>query len=138
MADEHLALRRFVRGTLGCGCPDEVFLKIESSLLVAAPPGWRSMSRINIGGRLLLYIAPEVPAAILEKELANLLRSGVADRDTHGNNRLRLVVGCDDEEIRRRHWDEWLRSLLPEDDRVHLHLLPPTAIPTFASPRTSP
>ncbi len=55
-------IERFVRGELGCGCPDEVFQHI---ILGAgeAGPGKVSFSRLVVGERLLIYVfgAPRSP-----------------------------------------------------------------------------
>ena len=66
------AVETFVRGTLGCGCPDEVFQQVEESALAApeAPAAWR----IAIGGRLLVYLwqparGASIAAGVGEPEL---------------------------------------------------------------------
>ena len=48
-------IERFVRETLGCNCPAEVFARIEDDSLPSTNSG-PPIRRIAIGSRLLIYL----------------------------------------------------------------------------------
>ncbi len=124
MDGDHSTLKRFIRHTLGCGCPDEVLDKIAIDRLSPTPPGGRPILRIDVGGRLLIYL---VDRLLSDAALGDLLLSGVADRNEHGFNRLRVVL-CRDSNTSDNHGPD---STLPwpNDDKVHVHRLPRDQIP---------
>jgi hypothetical protein len=115
MSPDRLELVRFIRSTLGCGCPDEVLRSIRVSR------GAEAVS-LDVGGRLLVRL---VRASGLD--LGEAVTAGRAERDGSGFNRFRLVaIGADAEELDRLQ-REWSR--LAVDDRLHLHTLGPEAVP---------
>jgi hypothetical protein len=117
-------LWRFVRDTLGCGCPDEVLAAIRCEVIPGSPVKRR---RLDVGGRLLVWVVDEARSPIGEM-VAACLRAGVEERDRLGFNRFRLVVAGSDpqlEELARAAFD----ARRPVDDRVHLHLLSPELLP---------
>jgi len=109
--------RRFVRDRLGCGCPVEVLARMEIDTL----PG---LTRLRVGGRLLVHIRACPAPDRLPHRLAGWLADGVAQRDAQGFNRFRLVLVTDDEPAVRR-IAEALSATLGDDDRRHLHLVKP-------------
>jgi hypothetical protein len=115
---ERDSIAAFVKGTLGCACPEEVFDRIEV-LRHAEAGGFPLEARIVIGERLLVYIAraPE------EATLRALAVAGRRDRDAHGLNRFRLVVFSDDADSRGGELAERFASLLGDDEKAHLHVI---------------
>ncbi|MFO7966915.1 MAG: hypothetical protein R6U44_04885 [Archaeoglobaceae archaeon] len=110
MSDE---VKKFVRETLGCQCPEEVFEKIEvdSEVRVA---DYTVDRRINVGDRLLIYLVDG--DKLQNKDLEVLVRTGKEERDSAGFNRFRLVVMSDGEiELER------LEELVRDYEKVHLH-----------------
>jgi hypothetical protein len=111
---------RFVKETLGCQCPDDVFKQIEfsrqheDSLLDA---------KIIVGGRLLIYIvnidSDSSPNTVLEK----LLHEGKKEREASGLNRFRLVIATDDPKSIEKDMTSNFESLRGSDDRIHLHVI---------------
>ena len=59
-------LKGFVRNTLGCGCPEEVFEKIDVSMYLAVGHE-KEVTRIVVGDTLLIYIiAPETYGDLID------------------------------------------------------------------------
>lgn len=88
---DNSALEHFVRGTLGCKCPDEVF---ESIAVDRAPAsaGALAHARLVVGNRLLIYVLAVEPGRRTTSVVSNLTRAGVAERKARGLNRFRIVV----------------------------------------------
>ena len=125
---DHGDIERFVRGTLGCGCPDEVFRTVSLSRLPAVP-GRPSVLQLLIGSRLLIHVAaaPAEPSAAgwLEQLAAN----GRAARDRHGYNRFRLVVVGVVTTAPAAELEARFARALARDERAHLHLLDAAQLP---------
>jgi hypothetical protein len=128
------AIRHFVRDTLGCGCPDDVFSSIQMRPLGTADhadPGLRLL----IGDRLLIYLYRATGGAALPARVAELARTGLEDRDANSLNRFRLVIHSQQENL----GDQGsaaaaFHEAVGQDDRAHLHwvrspLLPRPLIP---------
>ena len=81
-------IKRFVQQTLGCSCPEEVFSQIDYQEQCAAIAG----RKINVGGRLLIYIITLDGRSGIEKVISSALQQGVDERDKKGLNRFRLVL----------------------------------------------
>ncbi len=124
----HDSLTSFVRGTLGCGCPDEVFSEIVVRLMAADNPAPVRLA-IEVGGRLLVHVIEEEPALDDPRLIARVVEEGVRKRDEGGFNRFRLVVavGARDAagETLRRRFD----AAPARDGRTHLHVLPSSSVP---------
>jgi len=115
---DHLV--RFVRQTLGCTCPDEVFDDVRvgcpSLLTEIAPAG---SVEILVGRRLLVTVVPTAGLADPAGQGRQMLERGREVRDAQGLNRYRLVlVGPLDAGARAALEAQVL------DERTHLHLLP--------------
>jgi len=125
---DHGDIERFVRGTLGCGCPDEVFRTVSLSRLPAVP-GRPAVLQLLIGSRLLIHVAaaPAEPSAAgwLEQLAAN----GRAARDRHGFNRFRLVVVGVVTAAPAAELEARFARALARDERAHLHLLDAAQLP---------
>ena len=125
---DHGDIERFVRGTLGCGCPDEVFRTVSVSRLPAVP-GRPSVLQLLIGSRLLIHVAaaPAEPSAAgwLEQLAAN----GRAVRDRHGYNRFRLVIAAEATGRDAAGLEARFARVLARDERAHLHVLEPGQLP---------
>jgi hypothetical protein len=143
-------IERFVRGTLGCGCPDEVFHSI--SMRQIEPDTLRSAYiELLIGSRLLIQIfeVPRDPSAgdWLERAVAD----GRAARDRHGYHRYRLVLvapAAARSTVDHAGLDARFARSSTGDERAHLHLLtldqlpaslrPPAARPPVGSAAETP
>lgn len=130
---KRLEIERFVKGALGCGCPDEVFRHIELET-ATEPSGSGLMTRLVIGRKLLVYLAVPSASTQFTKQLVDLARHGRRERDEKGLNRFRLVLvsyGCTATEQRVR---EAMDGMLEGDDRAQVHVVPRTDVPTLLLP----
>lgn len=125
------ALEQFVRGTLGCACPDEVFRSV-SVRLVPAAAGHPAFTEVLAGSRLLIRLVtmPEEPEA--PGWLEQLATDGRATRDRHGYNRFRLVIASPADDLAPERTDglaaRFARATAG-DERTHLHLLAQARLP---------
>jgi hypothetical protein len=121
-------IERFVRGTLGCKCPDEVFRQIEVSPL-ALPDGRGTGRRLVVGDRLLIHIV-EAPERLDEPDwLERLAAAGRDERNHRGYNRVRLVVATPTAASDPSALQERFTRALGGDDRAHLHVLAADLLP---------
>ena len=121
-------ITRFVRGTLGCQCPDEVFQSIVIGQERTADHGEPFM-RLLVGDRLLIYIVPTSATAAVPDTLAALARQGRVERDAKGYNRFRLVVASHDPAAQAAAARAIFEQAVGHDDKAHLHLVPSGEIP---------
>lgn len=118
-------LSRFVRETLGCGCPEPVLRQISRR----PPPPQLARCGVStvldVGGRLLvLVLRPTGQEAALQM-LGEVTAAAVRARDGEGFNRVRLVMVTDDPERTEAGLQDEFERLRHGDDRLHLHLLAP-------------
>ena len=125
---DHGDIERFVRGTLGCGCPDDVFRTVSVSRLPALP-GRPPVLQLLIGSRLLIHVAaaPAEPSAA--DWLEQLAANGRAARDRHGYNRFRLVIAAEAPGREAAGLESRFARALARDERAHLHVLEPGRLP---------
>jgi hypothetical protein len=122
-------LERFVRGTLGCTCPDAIFERVKMREGPPLPSGGK-VRRIAIGGRLLIYLVEGVSFDDVNRGIQAWTRSGRIDRDDAGMNRFRLVIGLDGLSTRDAGGirDAFASACAESDDRMHLHIVDSDAI----------
>jgi hypothetical protein len=132
------SLIRFVRDVLGCGCPDEVLETIRVGLRTAISETEAEITRMDVGGQLLVYLLSVRQDDPVRPLIAPLLEAGIADRDDHGFNRFRLALATSDpggiESAARAAFD----AFPPPDDRIHLHLVDPDTLPDLTSSPEGP
>lgn len=121
-AAEQPAIARFVRETLGCGCPDEVFQSIEVSDAGTAD-GTVSFTRLVIGQRLLIHVWRPATAAPLPEDVQALAEEGCAERDARGYNRYRLVIAATEPAATIDAVAATFNDAVGGDDRAHVHVL---------------
>ena len=116
----------FIRDTLGCECPPELFQDLADEVELSDGPLYGAfsltdesllplMDRVfSVGGRLLVVVTRS-----FEREtVLRFLEAGKGVRDQMGFNRFRLVVMAPDGQ------DETLAAMPAHfDDRVHLHFV---------------
>jgi hypothetical protein len=119
------SIEYFVRETLGCGCPEEVFRSIVVDR-AEAPDGSTPFTRIAVGDRLLVYVVRPGRGCAPEAVIAPLARLGRGERDRKGFNRFRLVVVSDD--IQPAAADRF-REVVGPDVKAHIHVIPPGELP---------
>ena len=130
-------IERFVRGTLGCGCPDEVF---QSMVIRRLPAGADRLPVVEllVGSRLLIHVVAPPPAGGVADWLERLAADGRATRDRHGYNRFRLVVvaapGC---AAPGAGLESRFARTAVGDDRMHLHVVASDRLPAGLDPSPS-
>jgi hypothetical protein len=120
--EERLEVRRFVRVTLGCQCPEEVFRFVERTHDVEFRDGTRVRTRLNIGNRLLVYVVEADDPEFVREHVPSVAAAGRAERDGGGFNRFRLVLASDNDEVAGAAGEVY-RRLEHVDDRMHLHVI---------------
>ena len=122
-------IKRFVQETLGCSCPEEVFEKIEYAENSNAP--WER--RIEVGNRLLIYIVDADAVGDTACRIDAVLQIGVAERNSKGLNRFRLVLVSSSRDADSRTTSEAVFHRSPHyDDRTHLHIVEQGDISSFS------
>ena len=115
----HPEIKRFVRETLGCSCPEEVFHTIDRQELDHGIRG----KRINVGGRLLIYLIRLDEESGIRDIVYSALEQGVGERERMGFNRFRLVLAASrPEELSGPAGLAFDRSEY-RDERTHLHIV---------------
>lgn len=115
-------VRKFVRETLGCGCPEEVF----DDLLLAEETigdGETTTRTLLVGNRLLIVMLSCKDWGDLSGVLPQLVRHYRQKRDERGFNRVRLVVACNQPALLQPAASLCFTGLPEVDERMHLHIL---------------
>lgn len=115
-------VKAFVQKTLGCGCDESVFKHIENERNVEAG-GIKLRNRINVGGRLLVYVVDAEGPSFVRSHLADLLEAGRKERDDHNFNRFRLVLVTDRDSGVELEVNRVLKLSKAVDEKVHVHIL---------------
>jgi hypothetical protein len=119
---DNKAIKEFVRNTLGCNCPEEVFQHIDCRTVVNIDENIVPAYEINIGNRLLIFAAGIDEVDSLRSVLSKLVRAGIKKRDEKKFNRFRFVL------LTARVNDvaeqaSGIFSALVTDEKVHLHVI---------------
>lgn len=125
---DRAAIERFVRGTLGCGCPDEVFEHLAVSRL---PPtaGRPPIVQLQVGSRLLIHVVAPPDGAAANGWIEQLAASGRTARDRHGYNRFRLVIASPTPPASTRELQERFARAIVGDEKAHLHFVGSEQLP---------
>lgn len=125
----HQLIEDFVRGPLGCNCPDKVFQHIE---IADKPEGFQAVlgddlyansQLINIGGILLVLTVRVEPWELIQDRLQAIFKRGIELRDEHGYNRFRLAVATGNQIGAEKALTQQFNELAGEDEKIHLHVL---------------
>jgi hypothetical protein len=116
------SIEHFVRGTLGCGCPDEVFRDVVIDRLpaVADRP---AMVQLLVGSRLLIHVVAPPDGAVINGWIEQLVSSGRAVRDCHGYNRFRLVIASQVLPAAAQEIQDRFARASVGDGKAHLHFV---------------
>ena len=117
----HQQIKDFVRRTLGCGCPEEVFSDINLTLSESLSDR-PAMKRLLIGRRLLIILLPCLESAI-PSCLPQLVQEVRKERDDMGYNRVRIVLSLPQPSQIQPSAGLLFPTLAGVDDRMHLHIL---------------
>jgi hypothetical protein len=123
MSKDNQAIRHFVRGTLGCNCPDSVFDHIELTRPNSNESAAFPITKLVVGGRLLIYVLHEPPWEFLKFLLPRLVAAGKAEREACQLNRLRIVIVTEQPTGPAEQANALFANSQGEDANVHLHLI---------------
>mgnify|MGYP001245933161 CR=1 FL=1 len=121
-------IEQFVRGTLGCGCPDEVFQSIAIRRLPVGADG-PAVVELLVGSRLLIHVVAPPSGDGAAGWLERLAMNGRATRDRHGYNRFRLVVAAPRGVAPPADLESRFARTAVGDDRMHLHVVASDRLP---------
>jgi hypothetical protein len=120
---DHKDIGEFIRKTLGCTCPDEVFQHIECQTALSIEDNLVLDYEINVGNRLLIYATGITDTDSLGPMLSRLVRTGKHKRDKDGFNRLRLVLLTQKPTVVAKEASDIFQTLDTTDEKVHLHVI---------------
>ncbi len=118
----HPAIEPFVRTTLGCQCPDEVFKSVVIER-VGAEDGGIAHVRLTVGNRLLIYVFEPGEADAAAEVVERLVGAGLAERNARGLNRFRLVIAPAHAQELSDDASAAFARVARSDERTHLHLI---------------
>ena len=115
-------IKQFVRETLGCTCPNEVFQDIYCRANVNASGDVLLDCEINVGNKLLIFVVTIDELGSLNPLISQLVWDGTNKRNQENFNRFRLVLltqrpTCVAEEAFA------IFQSLGADEKVHLHVV---------------
>lgn len=121
-------IEHFVRRTLGCRCPGEVFqaISIERS---PASDTLLPRTRLVVGNRLLIDVVDARTAKSTASAVSRLTTEGRSERDAKHLNRYRLVVASDHPTQVLTDARTSFANAAGDDDRVHLHVVATDQLP---------
>ena len=125
------SIQQFVRGVLGCTCPDEVFQTIRIDHHPQALIGTQPACSIAIGGRLLILVIVTTNWRATVNELGEILERGRQLRDRERFNRFRLVVATPESQLAGTNLLSNFKLLGMQDNRIHLHVVSPHQLPNI-------
>ena len=115
-------LKAFVKNTLGCGCPEKVFEKIDVSKLLTVVDE-EDATRIVVGDTLLIYVIHPITSANFFSSVELIGLAGKADRDANSYNRFRLVVSGIADDVQQEKVSERFSKLFNTDEKMHIHFV---------------
>ncbi len=116
-------IRQFIRQSLQCRCPDEVFQHIDYEYRPVADEQRPFNLRLRVGGRLLVYVLRTDDSDDLERVLPTVFAVGRQDRDRSGLNRFRAVLVARDPQITRARAERAYQQCDTGDQTSHLHVI---------------
>jgi hypothetical protein len=130
---DRASIEHFVRNTLGCGCPDEVFEHVVISRLPAIA-GRPPIVQLRLGSRLLIHLVTPPDGATANGWIEQLAANGRATRDRHGYNRFRLVIASPAALAGVREIQERFARAAVGDAKAHLHVIGNDQLPGGLEP----
>jgi hypothetical protein len=116
-------IKIFVKQTLGCACPDEVFEHVECERDVRLNDNVLLNARINIGNRLLIFILNIDDEDCMKKNLTAVIVKGKKERDGRGFNRFRLVLAGENMSEFEQSAYTIFNDINMGDEKMHLHVV---------------
>jgi len=126
-------IKTFVKQTLGCACPEEVFEYIDCQSNIKLNDDIVLSNKINIGNRLLIYVVEVTNPVFIKNVLPFLVNTGKKERDNLRFNRFRLVLVTENLD-KIKEIAESIFDTIHKDDKVHLHVIQKDKVPKGLSP----
>ena len=123
----HAAIEHFIRETLGCSCPEEVFKKIDYQKACEDISG----SKVNVGDRLLVYIISLDGKSDIQDVIQSALKRGIEERDNKGLNRFRLVLVTSQPDKLHSLAEQTFNDSGYANEKTHLHLVNESDVERF-------
>lgn len=124
-------IKTFVKQTLGCACPEELFEYIDFQSNIQLNDTIVVRNKINIGNRLLIYVVEVNNPDSIEYVLPFLVDIGKKDRDSLRCNRFRLVFATDRLDEIKQVADSLFKTI-DKDERIHLHIVSKDDLPILS------
>lgn len=121
------AVRAFVQGRLGCGCPDSVFESVALTRSERFSDAQPYDLRLAVGGRLLVYVVRVAGLADPAAAARRMATAGRRERDAGGFNRFRAVLVAEAAEELPAPVLRAFGEAAGGDARCHLHVVDPAA-----------
>ena len=118
-----MELKEFIQDVLGCGCPVEVFSRIDIEDEIAPGSALRGCTRIVVGERLLVYLIDAGLNRIDSDSIEEIARMGIEDRDTHGYNRFRVALVTEFPSTGNESLSARFSRSIGSDEKAHLHII---------------
>lgn len=134
----HNNLENFVRGPLGCNCPDKVFEKIDiiedrNDFASALGETLFPKSRlISIGGILLVLTVEVESSEDIVLNMQAIFEQGKKIRDSKGFNRFRLAVATSNQAQMEETLEPVFDALVGDDEKIHLHVVAHHQLPDLS------
>jgi hypothetical protein len=116
-------IQQFVRLTLGCACPEEVFRHTICQHSVPLTDKLWLSHKIDIGSRLLIYVFTANNRALVMNVLPELVSIGKNERERKGYKRLRLVIASDHPDTISVPAKKTFNTLDSIDKKIDLHII---------------
>jgi hypothetical protein len=115
-------LKVFIKNTLGCGCPDKVFEKIDVGDLQTGERE-KMITRVVVGDTLLIYVMHRELSDNLVDRVESVGLAGKTDRDTNSYNRFRLVISGFEDVAQQKEISERFSKSFGADEKMHIHFV---------------
>lgn len=124
--DRDQLISSFVKGNLGCQCPEEVFSSIEFQPDVRLNIDLRLKSKIVVGKKLLIYIIDVPDTRFVHENLLTLFFFGKDEKELKAYKTMRLVLVTDNVEEVKSMADSMyndLAGVMDLEGSIHLHVV---------------
>ena len=126
-------IKKFVKSTLGCKCPDDVFNSIKMEKNVEVKKDLKIDLILTVGNKLLIYIYLSNNLQKTIKVLPNLIQLGKTQRDSYNLNRFRLVIITQKIKTYEKKLNSKFTKLTSRDKKIHLHIISKSAVKDILS-----
>jgi hypothetical protein len=128
--------RDFVTRVLGCACPQAVLADLRVRDEPSEVAGLPLALRLNVGGRMLLYVASGTETEHITAALNEVFVEGRRARDAEGFHRFRFALASAEGERARSVLAAAFAALPDCDERLHLHVVAEGDLPPRVEDRS--